>query len=88
MEEFSLKMDAVRPAEWVADFLDEVSSFPAAQHDDMVDSMTQALNYLRESNSGLIDFYVEGAKALEEEKNRIAGIVEEPVIEYWGPGPA
>ena len=77
-------------AEWVANFLDEVSSFPAAQHDDMVDSMTQALNYLRESNSGLIDYYVDGAKALEEEENRIAGlvVVEGPVIEYRGPGPA
>ncbi|MGH7913840.1 MAG: hypothetical protein ACREPW_04220 [Candidatus Binataceae bacterium] len=30
------------------DFLDEVCSFPAAPHDDQVDVMSQALNYLRE----------------------------------------
>jgi len=36
-------------ASWLRDFLDETTSFPAAPHDDMVDAMTQALNYLREN---------------------------------------
>jgi len=36
-------------ASWLRDFLDEVTSFPAAPHDDQVDAMTQALNYLREN---------------------------------------
>jgi len=34
-------------APWRRDFMDEVS-FPAAPHNDQVDTMTQALNYLRE----------------------------------------
>jgi predicted phage terminase large subunit-like protein len=36
-------------AAWLADFLDEVTSFPAAPHDDQVDALSQALNYMRES---------------------------------------
>ena len=31
---------------WLADFIDELSVFPNGTHDDMVDSMTQALNKL------------------------------------------
>ena len=34
-------------APWLADFIDELSSFPAAPHDDMVDAFAQALNYMR-----------------------------------------
>jgi predicted phage terminase large subunit-like protein len=34
-------------AGWVTDFLEEVLRFPAGAHDDFVDSMTQALEYLR-----------------------------------------
>jgi predicted phage terminase large subunit-like protein len=34
-------------APWLADFLDELAAFPSGVHDDMVDSSTQALNYLR-----------------------------------------
>jgi predicted phage terminase large subunit-like protein len=34
-------------AKWVADFLDELSGFPAAAHDDQVDACTMALNFLR-----------------------------------------
>ena len=39
-------------APWLMDYLDELSSFPAAPHDDMVDATTQALNYLRSQSSG------------------------------------
>lgn len=39
---------------WLADFLDEVLAFPAAPHDDQVDSMTQALNWFREN--GRVDY--------------------------------
>jgi len=31
---------------WVVDFLDECTGFPKVKHDDQVDSMSQALNYL------------------------------------------
>ena len=34
-------------APWLSDYLDELSSFPAAPHDDQVDSTTMALAYLR-----------------------------------------
>jgi hypothetical protein len=47
-------------APWLMDFLEEISSFPAAPHDDMVDALTQALNHVRESNSysSLSQFYL------------------------------
>ena len=43
-------------APWLTDFLEEVSSFPAAPHDDCVDAFTQALNFVRESHSGIFQF--------------------------------
>jgi predicted phage terminase large subunit-like protein len=36
-------------APWLNDFIEEVISFPAAPHDDMVDAFTQVLSYLRGS---------------------------------------
>ena len=46
------------PAEapWLADFVDEMTSFPAAPHDDQVDAITQALNYLRGEGRGEYSF--------------------------------
>ncbi|MGO9449996.1 MAG: phage terminase large subunit [Candidatus Binataceae bacterium] len=38
-------------APWLNDFLDEVASFPAAPHDDQVDALTQALNWMRGCSS-------------------------------------
>jgi predicted phage terminase large subunit-like protein len=35
-------------APWVSDFIEEMACFPNGIHDDVVDSTTQALNYLRE----------------------------------------
>jgi predicted phage terminase large subunit-like protein len=40
-----------RNARWLSDFLDELSSFPSAPHDDITDAFAQAINYL-EQNSG------------------------------------
>ncbi len=46
-------------APWLADYLDEMSSFPAAPHDDMVDSTTQALNHMRgQPFGGLLAYYL------------------------------
>jgi predicted phage terminase large subunit-like protein len=39
-------------AGWLGDFVDEFAAFPNAAHDDSVDSLTQALNYLREHHTG------------------------------------
>ncbi|MFG6728542.1 phage terminase large subunit [Burkholderia pseudomallei] len=36
----------IRPADWRSDMLDETSAFPQAAHDDIVDSITQALKQL------------------------------------------
>jgi predicted phage terminase large subunit-like protein len=43
-------------APWLADFLDEATSFPAAPHDDQIDALTQALNYLRGEGRGEYTF--------------------------------
>jgi predicted phage terminase large subunit-like protein len=45
-------------APWLNDFLDELSGFPNAQHDDQVDACTMALNFLRGESGGfgLLDF--------------------------------
>jgi len=32
---------------WLADFIEEITSFPAAPHDDQVDALCQALSHLR-----------------------------------------
>jgi predicted phage terminase large subunit-like protein len=47
-------------APWLADFLEEISSFPTAPHDDVVDALTQGLNHVRESSSysSLSQFYL------------------------------
>jgi hypothetical protein len=36
-------------APWLADFLDEATSFPSSAHDDQIDSLTQVLGWLRGS---------------------------------------
>jgi predicted phage terminase large subunit-like protein len=51
-------------APWVADFLDEISAFDQGSHDDQVDSMTQALNYLRQHRNNLLDFYNQDLAAM------------------------
>jgi predicted phage terminase large subunit-like protein len=38
----------LQEAGWLTDFVDETASFPNGAHDDQVDSLTQALNYLRQ----------------------------------------
>ncbi len=37
-------------APWIGDFVEECAAFPNGKHDDQVDSMTQALNRLRNAN--------------------------------------
>lgn len=39
--------------EWLAEFVDQFTAFPAGKHDDMVDSATQALSYLLHSSGEL-----------------------------------
>jgi predicted phage terminase large subunit-like protein len=50
---------------WFGDFTEELCAFPAGAHDDIVDSTTMALNYLRgDPLGGLIRLYEEQAKAI------------------------
>jgi predicted phage terminase large subunit-like protein len=44
-------------APWLPDYLDELSSFPAAPHDDQVDSTTMALNWMRSPGEPAIITY-------------------------------
>lgn len=52
-------------APWLAEFIASMGTFPNAAHDDDVDSVTQALNYLARGGgaTGLLDYYrAEAAK--------------------------
>lgn len=45
-------------SQWLADFLNELTVFPNGAHDDQVDSITQALDYLiHNPTTGILDFY-------------------------------
>jgi len=41
------KVYLLEGSEWLQPFLDECMQFPAGEHDDQIDAMTQALDYLR-----------------------------------------
>jgi phage terminase large subunit-like protein len=40
-----------RRASWLADYINELTSFPGSKHDDQVDATTQALRHMRENSS-------------------------------------
>ena len=44
-------------APWIEPFLDELMLFPAGPHDDQVDSLTQALEYLQRPSLDVAAFY-------------------------------
>jgi predicted phage terminase large subunit-like protein len=46
------KVFVPKDAHFLADIINECSEFPYGNHDDIVDSITQALDYLRKRNSG------------------------------------
>lgn len=50
-------------APWTGDFVDELTKFPGAAHDDQVDACTQALLYLRTSGGGIMEWYRQRANA-------------------------
>ena len=54
-------------ASWLTDLLYELCVFPAGAHDDSVDSVTQALNWMaRQGCDGLLDYYAEEAEKVME----------------------
>jgi len=58
-------------AEWADDYVDSMCRFPKGQHDDDVDSTSQALNYLRRRQHGVME-YIERELAKENEKKLCA----------------
>lgn len=52
------KISLPESAPWINDFIDEMAAFPNGVHDDCVDSVTQALNYLREQATNFSYFEV------------------------------
>jgi predicted phage terminase large subunit-like protein len=52
------------PANWVDDFVEEITRFPAAPHDDQVDACTQALLFYRSQFGGIFLYYMRGAEQL------------------------
>ena len=55
-------------AEWADDYIESMTRFPKGQHDDDVDSTSQALNYLRRRQHGVME-YIERELAKEHEKD-------------------
>ena len=53
------------------DYIESMTRFPKDQHDDDVDSTSQALNYLRRRQHGVME-YIEKELAKENEKNLCA----------------
>ena len=43
-------------ASWLSDYVNELTGFPGAKHDDQVDSTTQALEYLRIGRNSLFNY--------------------------------
>jgi predicted phage terminase large subunit-like protein len=60
--------------ETIENFLDEATNFPLGTHDDEVDAMTQAVNWMRnrESTLGMLDFLRTEAERVEAERRKAA----------------
>lgn len=52
---------------WTEEFIDQFSMFPAGLHDDMVDSCTQALNYMLFTNGAYAEISETDKRRIEEE---------------------
>jgi predicted phage terminase large subunit-like protein len=55
-----------KPVSWAKMVLDQLEVFPAGEHDDLVDSCTQALIYLRDSGFLELEVYEEDAETEED----------------------
>src|ERR1700731_3657172 len=60
-------------AEWADDYIESMTRFPKGQHDDDVGSTSQALNYLRRRQHGVMD-YIERELEKEHDKNLCANV--------------
>lgn len=58
---------------WVHDFLAEARSFPTGEHDDQIDSMSQALDELRETGGAVITNPAAGGRAPSPAAQRLIG---------------
>lgn len=64
-------------APWLSDYLDEMALFPNGEHDDDVDSTTQALNYFRK--------HVLGSRAFEDYADAVKEIENRDGNHHWQP---
>ena len=49
---------------WVADFVESLSAFPTAPHDDDVDAFVMTLDYASRGGSGLLQFMQKEAEKI------------------------
>lgn len=61
------KKNKGKPMTWTDDMMEELTMFPRAEHDDYVDTVTQAINYLRDAGYLRSDL-----KAIEPPDDRVA----------------
>ena len=54
-----------RDASWLPDFRSELKAFPAARHDDQVDSMTQFISYQMQNWRWLLTQYEETGRPVD-----------------------
>lgn len=66
---------------WLADYVNELTTFPGSKYDDQVDSTTQALAYMRESNNLEIWRKLGEAADPEAMRRHLSG----PIIPWFGP---
>jgi predicted phage terminase large subunit-like protein len=58
VEAGNVHLPAPALAPWIGEWLEEISGFPLAAHDDRVDAMTQALHRLLIANTGSADDFM------------------------------
>ncbi|MGI4792673.1 MAG: phage terminase large subunit, partial [Janthinobacterium lividum] len=66
---------SILDAEWTDMFLAELTGFPTAGHDDMVDAAASAFNRLTGGTTGLIEYYARMMDDIQEEKDTQAAIL-------------
>jgi phage terminase large subunit-like protein len=57
--------------EWQQELIGEMRNFPNGKHDDQIDALSLAFDYLNDNSLGLLDFYRQ--QAAEREQLRAGG---------------
>ena len=72
-------------AEWLAEYMHEMTTFPKGKHDDQVDSTSQALDWVRSCNHcfGLIEYYKQIAGSMTPTGRQIPELMMRPRSTGW-----